>query len=278
MTRVIINADDYGLHRDINRGIRYCIAEGLINSVSVAMCGEASDSPELDELRSLQQTNPGLRVGVHLMLSDGVPLTGCPSGVDTSGAFLPYVNQVAWRWATGRFDRREIYAEWKAQIERALAAGLRLGHLDSHQHVHLFPGLWRCSVDLASSFGIRRVRTSYESVAGALFPLRPRHVIMQLLARRRHLECPQGGRTLGVLQSGALRFDALRPVLDRELVRTGRFEVMTHRGFESDELRHKFPQWSAQWAAEIDELSKLKQYLGSRREFAGFAPGDGLAG
>ena len=59
-----------------------------------------------------------------------------------------------------KFTAREVHREMEAQIARVLHAGIRPTHLDSHQHVHLMPGVFDITLDLAEAYKIRVVRLS----------------------------------------------------------------------------------------------------------------------
>lgn len=256
-----VTADDYGLHPDINRGIRHCVELGLVNSVSVGVCGEAADAAELEALREMQSRIPGLDVGVHLMLTEASPLTSCRSCVGEDGCFLRHSTHIARRALLGLVKPKEVESEWREQIERALQAGLRLGHLDSHQHVHLLPGLWAVYRALSRRHGISRIRCGYESLLRSLLRAKPAYAAMQLLALPRYLTLVPRVRTLGILVSCAFRFDRIEPQV-RHALRAGRaVEIMVHPGFETPELTARFGYWKADWDREIEELRALRRFL-----------------
>jgi predicted glycoside hydrolase/deacetylase ChbG (UPF0249 family) len=48
----------------------------------------------------------------------------------------------AWGYLGGKFGLREVRREMETQITRVLDAGVRPTHLDSHQHIHLLPGVF----------------------------------------------------------------------------------------------------------------------------------------
>lgn len=85
--RLIVSADDLGLHEDINRGIEQAHNQGIVTSVSLVACGEAFDHA-IAVLRSC----PNLDVGVHLTLVEERPLSSpseIPSLVGTDGRLYP---------------------------------------------------------------------------------------------------------------------------------------------------------------------------------------------
>lgn len=262
--RLAVTADDYGLHRDINRGIRHCVEQGWVNSVSVGLCGEAADREELRSLVRLQNRFAHLDVGVHLMLTESSPLTGCACCRGDDGRFLLHSRQLASRAFGGRLKGDEITVEWRAQIDRALDAGLRLSHLDSHQHVHLLPGLWAVYRALARCYDIPRIRCGYDSLPRAVLQAKPAYAAMQLLAFPRYLMVTPRVRTLGVLESCAFRCDRIEARLERALRRGESVEIMVHPGVETAELLSRFGYWNACWGREIHELAVLRHWLDRR--------------
>jgi predicted glycoside hydrolase/deacetylase ChbG (UPF0249 family) len=61
-----VNADDFGRSRRVNDAIVRAHREGVLTSTSL-MVGE----PAAEEAVALARENPGLGVGLHLVLADG---------------------------------------------------------------------------------------------------------------------------------------------------------------------------------------------------------------
>jgi predicted glycoside hydrolase/deacetylase ChbG (UPF0249 family) len=125
MKRLIVNADDFGAGRGINRGIVEAHREGILTSASLMV-----DMPGSEEAARLAAALPRLSVGLHAVLSgeDGAPI------VD--------------------FDERErCRSELHRQIHRftQLSGGLPT-HLDSHHDVHHDPRLLPRFLELAEEY------------------------------------------------------------------------------------------------------------------------------
>lgn len=152
--RLIVSADDFGLCGEVDRGILDCCASGAVSSVSVVSAG-ASFRSDNTKLRAF----PGTGIGAHLCLNDELPLSppGEIPSLVSGGRLLPY-RDMALRLLSGRIEPGEVYLEWKRQIEALLAAGLSPDHLDTHNHVHLYPALFRVLVHLAEEYGINAIR------------------------------------------------------------------------------------------------------------------------
>ena len=127
---LIINADDFGMCHDQNEGVIGGLQEGLFTSSTILVT-----CPWFEEAAEFARNNPGADLGVHLTLTaewDSYkwgPVLGrraVPSLVDERGYLWQTVAQV---YEHARLDEAE--AELRAQIEKALAAGIDVTHLDS---------------------------------------------------------------------------------------------------------------------------------------------------
>lgn len=125
MRKLIINADDFGLSEAVNYGILKGFQEGVVTSTTIM-----ANMPSFDHAVMLAKANPDLHVGVHLNVTCYKPLLQTHKTlIEKDGYFR---NQ---RYLED-FDEEEIYQEMKAQIEKVMASGLVIDHLDSHHHVH----------------------------------------------------------------------------------------------------------------------------------------------
>lgn len=166
-TRLIVNADDFGLSQAINRGIVTAHREGIVTSASVMVNG-----PAFEHALALAQENPALDVGVHLTLTELSPVASpdaVRSLVGGNGRFPPHAIDFARRYARGALVLADVRAELDAQIRLARSRGLTISHLDSHQHVHALPGIARVVADLAYAYGIRAVRYPLERLQAHMF-------------------------------------------------------------------------------------------------------------
>ncbi len=127
---LIINADDYGLHPDVSRGIRDAHRLGIVSSTTAMMTWPSA----LDDIRIAQRDTPALGLGVHLCVTSGEPLLPkdqIPSLLNPHGNFFAASELTTLH---AQLDPTELYAECKAQIERFRESGQIPTHLDSHHH------------------------------------------------------------------------------------------------------------------------------------------------
>jgi predicted glycoside hydrolase/deacetylase ChbG (UPF0249 family) len=129
---VIVHADDLGMTHSVNAASIKGLETGLVTSASImAPC------PWFPEMADYAKAHPSADFGLHLTLTSErvfyrwgpvAPRDRVPSLVDSNGYF-----HLNWTAAT-HIDAKEAELELRAQIERALAMGVRPTHLDSHQY------------------------------------------------------------------------------------------------------------------------------------------------
>jgi chitin disaccharide deacetylase len=138
---LIPNADDFGYTRDVNEGIIHAHRQGILTAATLMATGRA-----FDHAVELARQNPGLDVGVHLVLvgADGFPAT---------------VARLTGEIARGRI---RIYDELSAQVRKVRNAGLQPSHLDTHKHTHLLPPVLDAVARIASEFQIPWVRRPFD--------------------------------------------------------------------------------------------------------------------
>jgi len=166
MKQLIVNADDFGLTVGVTEGILDAHRQGIVTSTTLMATGTAFDLAV-----SASRTAPALGVGVHLNLSEGVPMS--PAGrimtlIDHRGRLHLTPGRLLQRLLTGRINLDEVETELRAQISKIVRAGISPTHLDGHKHVHVLPGIADVVIHLAQEFDIPSVRCPMEDSAGWL--------------------------------------------------------------------------------------------------------------
>lgn len=134
MTKLIVNADDFGLSEGVNYGIVSAYKNGIVKSTTM-MVG----MPAFEHAVELLKENKGLGCGIHMTLSLHKPvLEGHKTIVDENGYFYRRITN---ELIEEKFDLDEVYKEFSAQIEKAKEYGINISHLDSHHHVHTLKAL-----------------------------------------------------------------------------------------------------------------------------------------
>jgi hopanoid biosynthesis associated protein HpnK len=162
MTNLIVNGDDFGFARSTNAGILRGHRDGILTSATLMANGGA-----FQEAVEIALTNPGLGVGCHVALVDGLPVSApaeVPSLLSDDGRLPRSVVDLIRK--LGRVIRvRDVEREISAQVQRIVDAGITPTHLDTHKHTHLHPTILKALVRVAADFGIRRIRKPIEIVA-----------------------------------------------------------------------------------------------------------------
>jgi len=210
---LIVNADDFGLTPGVNRSIAELHRARALSSATLMATGAF-----FDDAVAAAQANPQLEVGCHILLVDGTPAlppseipTLCPNGQ----SFRPTLSAFVRDLFTFRIRAAEIEAEATAQIRRLQSAGLRVSHIDTHKHTHLFSGIQRPLLAAAQACQVPAIRNPFEPAWAlratkgsgrlrrlAVTVLKSQHRAFQRLVRASSLATTSGA--IGVLSTGTL--------------------------------------------------------------------------
>ncbi|MBI4567313.1 MAG: ChbG/HpnK family deacetylase [Planctomycetes bacterium] len=149
---LIVNLDDAGLCRSHNLAVERALEGGLATS-----CTLMTVTPGFAEFATLARANPRWSVGVHLTLTSEWPRLHwgplldrrrVPSLSNRRGWFYPTLWEAITRCRPGDVDR-----EWRAQVRRALDAGVNVDHIDCHMGpYHFRPAFFRVARRIARDY------------------------------------------------------------------------------------------------------------------------------
>lgn len=137
LPKLLIRLDDIGMNHSVNMAMEQVAKTGMPFSASVQFA-----CPWYQEAVAILKKNPQISVGVHLTLTSEWryyrwgPVLGkeaVPSLVDGVG----YFHQSTGDFAHSGYKMEEVERELTAQIERALATGLKITYIDPHMGVAL---------------------------------------------------------------------------------------------------------------------------------------------
>lgn len=265
MRRLIVCADDMGLHPGINAGILQCHKQGIVTSASLSPSGVA-----FEEACRLLRGVPELDVGIHLTLV-GEASVSAPGTLPTlapEGRFPKDYAVLFRRLLMRRVREEEVERELVAQVARVRDAGIAVGHLDSHQHVHLHPALLPVVIRVAQRFGVGALRAASRVIP--MTAMKP--ALISLFARRGVTRIRRAGlRTpdvfLGLADTGRLdeaRLLRLLRLLGRLPSGTG--ELVCHPGSGDAAIAAAY-SWGFRWDAEAAALTSpaVREALGRER-------------
>jgi chitin disaccharide deacetylase len=170
-------------------------------------------------------------------------------------------------WRPGLLGLLRLEAD--AQLDRYLGRGLPVDFINSHQHTHLFPPLWRALGPVFRRFPRAALRAGVYGALGW-----SKQGLLNLSARISAAREPLPGQPrvhpLGVQHSGRLTAERLASVLNEWAcrpvrVRNAAAEVVTHPAVEDTDLRRRYAHWGFRWQEEYDLLdsNRLRAILDS---------------
>jgi predicted glycoside hydrolase/deacetylase ChbG (UPF0249 family) len=247
-SRLIINADDFGLTPGINRAIAELHDAGAVTSATLMANGLA-----FDDAVALALARPTLGIGCHIVLVDGTPIAD-PASIPTllgpaskpgRPTFHNSLPAFALGVLRGTITQDDIQREALAQIQKLQNAGLTLTHVDTHKHTHLLSRVTRPILRALDQSGIRSIRNPFEprwaaTIGGsrrrslfvrAIQPGRRRFQASAPIASHRVLTT---GGTIGISATGHLNATTLDALLSA--MPSGTWELVCHPGYNDRDL------------------------------------------
>ncbi len=271
MKQLIVNADDFGITENVNRGILDAYRDGIVTSTTLLANGMAFKSA----VAASKQFH-GLGIGVHLNLTEGMPVADAshvPTLVDRGGR-LHLTSPRLWAGiALGQVSLSDIEVELRAQVMKVIHAGIRPTHFDGHKHVHVLPRISEIVIRLAREFRLPAVRCPLEHNPQASNPSQNRMLsrmstfkqnlvglAVSKLARSFREKLPRErllspSHFYGISQTGFLDATAIREILKN--LPPGTSELMCHPGYRDVDLERTGTRLLTQRETEIHGLTAV---------------------
>lgn len=224
--RLIVTADDFGADESVNDAVEAGHRDGILTAASL-MVGAPAAADAVARAKRL----PGLGVGLHLVLVEGVPVLPAdqiPELVDGAGRFRTDMVASAVNIFVAPRARRQLAAEIEAQFAAFAATGLTLDHVNAHKHFHLHPTIAATVLRVGRRFGMRAVRAPVEPGGGGVAGLYAR--LLQRRLRRAGMTVPD--RVYGLADTGAM--DAARVGAILAALPAGLSEIYLHPATRDD--------------------------------------------
>jgi hopanoid biosynthesis associated protein HpnK len=158
--RLIVTGDDFGLAVPVNEAIEDAHRSGILTAASL-MVGAPAAADAVARARRL----PSLRVGLHVVLVEGRPVSppaSIPHLVGAAGELETRLFRAGVRFFFHPAARRELAREIRAQFEAFRATGLALDHANAHNHMHLHPTVMGLLLEIGRDYGLPAVRVPRE--------------------------------------------------------------------------------------------------------------------
>ncbi|MGA9270137.1 MAG: ChbG/HpnK family deacetylase [Lutimonas sp.] len=133
--RVLLRADDFGMSHAVNLALKDMVHSGIPFNASLMMV-----TPWVQEAAQILKQAPHVSIGLHLTLTSEFeqlkwgPVSGkaaVSSLVDERGYFRTSVKD----FLLSDYALEEVETELRAQIDRAMAMGMKVDYLDHHMGI-----------------------------------------------------------------------------------------------------------------------------------------------
>src|SRR6476661_6122437 len=235
---IIVHADDLAETHAVNAAAIRSLEAGAVNSASMMV-----PCPWFPEIADYAKSHPAADFGLHLTVtSERVYYRWGPvAAADKVPSLLDKDGYFHHDWEHNQHvNPKEVEIELRAQVERALAMGVRPTHLDSHQYRLIMNGKELFDAML-------RVAHDYQL---------PLFVTRDWFADHPYLQASLGARDIVVDHTVTIEPD-VRPEKWAEFylnalkhLQPGVTEFVIHPGFDDEELRaatRERSTWGAAW-------------------------------
>jgi len=179
----ILNADDFGRTETANEAITYGFQNRYLYRTTIMV-----NMPYYEEAKALaKQYGFYDKIGLHINLVSGEPLTEdikvCKNFIGENGRFNGQIfcDKKLWFFLS-KIEKKALYTEIEAQINKYLSDGFTLMHADSHGHTHTFPSINKIVIPLLKKYNFKSVRITKNLCVRML--LRPYKLIIDVRSRR----------------------------------------------------------------------------------------------
>ncbi|NOS69638.1 MAG: ChbG/HpnK family deacetylase [Verrucomicrobia bacterium] len=256
---LIVNGDDVGMCHSANMATIESLEKGAMRTATIMV-----PCPWFLEIADYAKAHPEKDFGIHLTHTSEwkhyrwgpvAPRDQVPGLVDTRGFLWPEIPDV-YAHATAE----QALMEGRAQIKRALAAGVDVTHLDSHMGTLQYnPEYMKSYLQLAVEFDLPVRMASQET-----------------LTRMGHPEIRQQFATKGIVSPDYFVFDELKNQKDGvkkfwldvvKNVKAGVTELYIHAGLPNEELKAITGSWStrAQEYEVFTHSDEMKQIIADQK-------------
>ncbi len=237
---MIVTADDFGLSSPVNEAIAKAHEKGILTSASLMV-----SAPATTEAVELAKKFPDLNVGMHLVLSNGkatLPASSIPRLVNSEGAFSSSQVCSGVKMFFNARVKVQLEKEIRAQFEAFKATGLKLDHVNAHNHMHLHPTVFDLIIQIGKDYGLTAIRIPNEPPLASIIENKKekflrtlRWIFFKPFVSRMKKRCVENNikfndTIYGLHDSGHMNIDKLIRIIPH--ISNGTTEIYTHPATE----------------------------------------------
>jgi len=221
MKYLSVNTDDFGLSKDIDRGIAEAYKKGVLTDASLMANG-----PNYEKAIALTKEYK-IPIAAHVNLIRGKMITD----------FTPPASIINfWKKSLDNNYLLKIEKEARAQIEKILKDDIRINQINSEKHSHFFPPIFRLWLKLAEEYEIPYIRFIKEfNITPSIQGIKANLLSFFSIINKKYLNDSPIKSTnyfKGILITGKLNFNLLVKTLKK--FKNGWTELMVHIGYEGE--------------------------------------------
>tara|TARA_A100001011_G_scaffold324_1_gene416 strand:+ start:11031 stop:11852 length:822 start_codon:yes stop_codon:yes gene_type:complete len=249
---LIVNADDMGRTVDINKGIEQGYKRGIISSASLV-----ANSLAFNHALKIIKRNPGLKIGVHLNLHEYKPMLKTHFLIKLSK--LNHLSLYLRLLLATANEIREIEKNFLFQINKIQKFGIRISHLDGHNHMHIHPRLNGVMLKILKKKRINKIRLPDENIYKKSSITKKIKVLVLKLAciifKKKIPNIITTANFHGLADGGYLNVNALIKIIKNE-IKEGTNELMCHVGLKNSDPPYNIDY---NWKTELNAIIKYKK-------------------
>ncbi len=229
--RIIINADDFGITKGVNKAISELADARVLTSTAVM-----TNMPYYKDVLALKDK---IGIGIHFNLTVGLPVTDTrkiPTLVNEYGYFfeLPQLVELV---RQRKISKSEAEIELEAQTRRLIEIGIQPDHINSHESFLKYPFFVDIVKKLGKAYDIKAVRTFSQRQFDYTRLLSPRKIMVSIYLAYQKFQYKKEGFHFADKQDSLLKFGLnfksackkLGSILNN--LPDGVLEIVTHPGY-----------------------------------------------
>ena len=249
---LIINADDLGRTTAINKGIEKGYRYGVISSASLV----ANSSGFNHALRIIKR-NPGLKIGVHLNLHEYVPIL--KTKFINKLYKLNHLKLYFRILIASSEEIKEIEKNFILQINKIQKYGIKISHLDGHNHMHVHPRLNSVMRRIIKRTKINKIRIPDEKILKSSSIQKKIKILILKFAciffKNKVKKFVTTSYFHGLANGGCLNIKAFEKILKND-VQNGTNELMCHVGLKNNDPPYNI---GYNWKKELNTVTKYNK-------------------